>query len=180
MTSPTECQHHEGFFRADFLLCCQTVCRRVLAFSHMAVRTDSSTPRSIKHANGFSLFTRCLKFFTSSANPPQMATQAAANKRQGPGVQCYHGLVLLSSISTDKAELFAETYLTHFCFTQQISACVIVTFFLGIFSYFSCYLSPLLFCRPSDQNRPDPTQFPRTGLWICSWQRAGPWAHIQP
>ena len=90
MTSPTECQHHEGFFRADFLLCCQTVCRRVLAFSHMAVRTDSSTPRSIKHANGFSLFTRCLKFFTSSANPPQMATQAAANKRQEPGLQCYH------------------------------------------------------------------------------------------
>ena len=94
--------------------------------------------------NVFSLFTRRLKFFTSSANPPQMATQAAANKRQGPGVQCYHGLVLLSSISTDKAELFAETYLTHFCFTQQISACVIVTFFSGIFSYFS-YFEVLFF-----------------------------------
>ena len=167
MTSPTECQHHEGFFRADFLLCCQTVCRRVLAFSHMAVRTDSSTPRSIKHANGFSLFTRCLKFFTSSANPPQMATQAAANKRQEPGLQCYH------RSRTSQFDLNGQGRALclnppYICFTQHISACVVVTSFSGNFLILVVLFFALLFCQLPDQNTPDPTQFPRTGLWICS------------
>ena len=157
------------FFRTDFLLCCNTVCRRALAFLHTAVRTDS-TSRSIKHSNVFSLFPRRLKLFTSSANPPQMATQAAANKRQGPGLQCFYwSRTSQFDLNGQGRALRLDPPYTLLFYPADLCMYVSSSHFLpGIFSYFSYYFSLLLFCGPPDQNKPDPTQFPRTGRWICS------------
>ena len=57
-----------------------------------------------KDTNVFSLFARRLKFFTSSATPHPKLLQTGAKDQASNAIT---GLVLPSSISTDKAELFA-------------------------------------------------------------------------
>ena len=70
----------------------------------MAVRTDSSTSRFVKLTNVFSRFARRLKFFTSSATPQPKLLQTGAKDQASNATT---GLVLPSSISADKTELFA-------------------------------------------------------------------------
>ena len=84
----------------------KTVCCRLLAFSHIALSTDSSISRYIKHTNVFSLFARRLKIFTSSATPQTKLLRTGAKDQASNATT---GLVLPSSISTDKAGKTSST-----------------------------------------------------------------------